>query len=335
MGDIIHTLPALTDAKAEIPSLTCDWVIEENFAEIPTWHPAVSRVIPIAFRKWRKALFSCRTWRDYYAVRRMLKASSYDVILDAQGLIKSALFTLTAKGMRFGLDFASARESFASFAYQRKFTVNFYQHAVKRMRLLFSLALGYAMPKTFPQYGLSPAKTTDDILPYLVFLHGTTWASKEWPESYWGELAQLAARSGFTIKISGGSEREIARAERIAKYAPGQVEVLPRLDIAAMRALLLKAAATVSVDTGFGHLAVALGVPTIMLHGATDPAWTGALGQAGYNIKADFSCSPCLNRECRFKGASLVKPACYAKIKPDRVWRQLLQHNLCKNLGKR
>ena len=108
MGDVIHTLPALTDATAAIPGIRFDWVVEEGFSEIPAWHPAVDQVIPVAVRRWRKSLI--QTWQsgEWQQFKKRIGASNYDAVIDAQGLLKSAFLAGKARGPRFGLDKHSA-----------------------------------------------------------------------------------------------------------------------------------------------------------------------------------------------------------------------------------
>jgi heptosyltransferase-1 len=342
MGDLIHTLPALTDAKRALPDISFDWVVEDVFADIPRWHPAVNNIIPVALRRWRKGVFSKETMAEWRQLRQRLNENHYDLILDAQGLVKSAFLGFFTSGLRAGLDWKSARESLASLMYQRKYRVNFHQHAIIRMRTLFSLALGYVLPETMPDYGLSGAlglggKLRDDhervagILPvnddrmaansspYLVFLFGTTWTSKQWPELYWRQLAELTHQAGYQVKVSGYNKQEFEQAAGIAVNNPG-VEVLPRLGIAGMGELLAGATAVVAVDTGFGHLAAALNVPTISIYGPTNPEYTGAIGRSSSHLAADFPCAPCLSRECTYRKPSAVTPACYATVSPQRVW---------------
>lgn len=322
MGDLIHALPALTDAARIFPDIKFDWLVEEGFAEIPGWHPAVLNVFPVALRRWRKALFARETRAEILALRKKLRAQQYDLILDAQGLVKSAWLGLLVRGKRSGLDWSSARESFASLFYQQKHKVDFYQHAVVRMRSLFGLALGY-QPVGEPDFGINPAIQQDSTsAPYLVFLHGTTWPSKQWPESYWIDLAKRAAQAGYRVKISGASREEVARAERVGQ-ASDAVDVMPRLTINAMATLLAGAKAVVAVDTGFGHLAAAMSIPTISIYGSTNPAYTGAIGKHSILLKADFPCSPCLNRECTYRQPSAVTPACYETVPPAQVWASL------------
>ncbi|MHB1221019.1 MAG: lipopolysaccharide heptosyltransferase I [Gammaproteobacteria bacterium] len=327
MGDIIHTLPALTDAGNAIPGIRFDWVIEDTFAEIPRWHPLVDKVIPVSLRRWRKELFAKQTRTEWKVLRQQLRETKYDLILDAQSLVKSSFLTWLAQGKRAGLDWASARESLASLAYQEKHIVNFYQHAIVRMRQLFSLALGYELPNTPPDFGINrtlfkPIQNDTPVGDYLVFLHGTMWTTKQWPENYWIALVKLAEANGFRVKISGGNADEVARAHRIAAHSQA-VDVIPRLAIGEMAALLVNAKGAVAVDTGFGHLAAALEVPTVSIYGPTNPDYTGALGNRSVHLAANFPCAPCLSRTCTYKAPSAVHPACYGTVPPANVWRTI------------
>ncbi len=111
MGDVLHTLPAITDMQNAIPDLKVDWVVEENFTEIPAWHSAVNKVIPVAIRRWRKNLCQRQTWVEWQQFLKQLKSEQYDAVIDAQGLIKSAvLVTRQAKGKKFGYDKNSAEK---------------------------------------------------------------------------------------------------------------------------------------------------------------------------------------------------------------------------------
>lgn len=324
MGDIIHTFPALTDAGKAIPGVRFDWAIEAPFSAIPSWHPLVDQTIPVELRKWRKGIFSKKTYQGLRALRKTFHSQSYDLVLDAQGLVKSALVTWCAPGKRVGLDWRSARESLASLAYQRKYKVNFYQHAVHRMRSLFALALGYDLPNTEPDFGLDKAAFPSLISSdnYFVFLHGTTWTSKQWPAPYWIRLANMAGVAGYRVKMGGGNDAEVESARQIAAASP-YVDVMPQLSITETACLLAGAKGVVSVDTGFGHLAAALDVRTVSIYGSTNPDFTGALGKQSVLLAARFPCSPCLNRVCTFQGVSSVTPACYETVLPSRVFEAL------------
>lgn len=322
MGDILHTLPALTDAGQAIPQIRFDWVVEEGFQAIPTWHPLVNKVIPIAWRRWRKQLFAKTTRNEWHAFITNLRQEQYDLVIDAQGLLKSAIITWLTRSKSYGLDRRSARESLSAFFYQHKIKVSWEQHAVARVRDLFSQALGYANPQTPPHYGMIRNELTQKTNPYLVFLHGTTWATKHWPENYWVELVKLAEEAGFKIQLPWGNPEELARAKRIAGQTKA-AEVLPKMNLQDMVSVLAGSTGVVAVDTGLCHLAAALNVPTVSLYGPTDPKRTGALGVNQVHLSTDFSCAPCLRRNCSYKPNKNPFPPCFITLSPARIWTTL------------
>jgi len=324
MGDIIHALPSLSDAAKHNPTIEFHWVVEKSFKDIPLWHPNVTRVIPIELRRWRKERWRCLFNGEFRAFLRDLRKERYDLVIDAQSSIKSAIVTRLSRGLRCGYSFKTTRERFASLFYQKRFSVIFEQHAIRRMRLLFSKVLGYTFNDSIPDYGVNrntlPAMAAPCQTPFLVFLHGTSWATKLWPENYWRALIKRANSAGFTVLLPWGNADEKARAERLAS---AQALVLPKLKINEVSAIITQAKAVVSVDTGLGHAAAAFGVPAVSLYGPTDPRFTAALGNKQLHLAADFSCAPCQQKVCSYTGPSEEKPACFTTLPPDAVWRQL------------
>jgi len=279
LGDVVHMLPALTDAAAAIPGLRADWVVEEGFAAIPGLHPAVGRVIPVALRRWRRALGRAATWREMAAFRRALRAETYDLVLDSQCLLKSALLAVQAHGPRAGLDAASAREPLASRFYAHRYAAARDLHAILRNRVLTAQALGYTLETDAPvRYGVSVA-TAERATEVLCF-HGTARVEKEYPEGDWVVLAQKLVAAGLTPAFPAGNAREAARAARIVATCPGAC-LLPTMPLAELMPLIGGARAVVGVDTGLMHLAAALGRPGVGLYPATDPARFGAVAEAG------------------------------------------------------
>ncbi|MFY9510535.1 MAG: lipopolysaccharide heptosyltransferase I, partial [Rubrivivax sp.] len=130
MGDVVHTLPAASDMLRAVPGLQIDWLVEAPFAAIPKMHPGIRRVLPMAWRKWRKQLFSGSAWTAMQALRSELKAEPYDLVLDLQGLLKSALWARQAPGPLAGYDRHSIREPAAAWLYQRTAAVPRELHAV-------------------------------------------------------------------------------------------------------------------------------------------------------------------------------------------------------------
>ncbi|MFY0678205.1 MAG: lipopolysaccharide heptosyltransferase RfaC [Neptuniibacter sp.] len=313
MGDVIHTLPALTDAAKAFPGISFDWVVEEAFQEIPRWHPNVDKVIPVAIRRWRKSIFKTLKsgeWSDYKAE---LKQSSYDAVIDAQGLIKSAfLVTRLANGPKFGLDKQSAKEPIASSFYNTPITVAKNQHAVERVRQLFASALGYELEGRGDFAIHQHFSSEDNSGRYLVFQHSTTRFDKHWPEQYWEQLIETACANGWQIKLPWGNPTEKERAERLAAVHSA-AEVLPKLSLSEIANVLAGATACVSVDTGLSHLAAALDRPNVILFGPTDPGLVGGYGKDQYCLQA--SDYPEIDSD--------IEPAVFASLTPDIVWRQL------------
>ncbi|ACR67330.1 lipopolysaccharide heptosyltransferase RfaC [Edwardsiella ictaluri] len=283
MGDVIHTLPALTDAQQAIPGLCVDWVVEEGFAQIPSWHSAVDRVIPIAIRRWRKNLLSAQTRQEWRSFKQRLHQERYDAVIDAQGLLKSALLVArNAHGIRHGFDRRSAREPLASLFYDRRHRIARDQHAVERTRQLVAQSLGYPLPVQRGDYAIARHFTQQlpmDAGQYMVFLHATTRDEKHWPEAHWRELiAWVGSHTTQRIKLPWGAEHEHQRALRLAEGFP-HVEVLPKMALSDVATVLAGASQVISVDTGLSHLAAALDRPNITLYGPTDPGLIGGYGK--------------------------------------------------------
>lgn len=319
MGDVIHTLPALTDARHSYPDIIFDWVVEEDFAEIPAWHPAVDRVIPVAIRRWRKTplkTLKSAEWKNFGAE---MARHSYDAIIDAQGLLKSAWLTRLAKGKSYGLDRRSIREPLASLFYQQRILISKDMHAVERIRALFAEALTYQKPQTVGDYGIASLQfegafegVSTESKPFLVFLHGTTRHDKHWPEPYWKELAQLALKHGFQVKLPWGNKVEQQRAKRIAELEG--VEVLPKLSLRELACVIAGSQSVVAVDTGLGHLTAALAVPAVSLYGPTSPKLIGAYGENQCYLSVEGLSS---------EGLVPVDPAIFTPLRPQLVWDQL------------
>lgn len=344
LGDVIHTLPALTDAARAIPGIEFDWVVEEGFAEIPSWHPAVAGIIPVAIRRWRKSLW--QTWRsgEWARFKQRLRDTPYDLVIDAQGLLKSAWLTRYTRAPVVGLDRDSAREPLASRFYRQGYGVPRGQHAVERVRQLFALALGYPLPQTTGDYGLERSRLVDapSGVPFVLFLHGTTWATKHWPELYWRQLAERLIAQGLQVQLPWGNVAERERAERIAEGLE-QAVVLPKLNLAGVAKVLAQAQACVAVDTGLGHLAAAFDVPTLSLYGPTNPGLSGAYGKSQVHLAGDYpACAPCLQKKCTYKPTADDQrrldlnrewPVCFTRLNPERVAGQLGALLLAKEAG--
>lgn len=295
LGDVLHNLPVVTDIRSHFPDTSIDWVVEESFAALPALHHGVREVIPVAIRRWRESWWAARG--EIRAACLNLRTRRYDIALDTQGLLKSALIARCIQTTRCGYARDSAREPLASLLYNRRFSVAMDQHAVERNRQLAGLALGY-QPQGAPDYGIRPPLVTRPAWlmegAYAVLLHATSRADKLWNEANWIALGRHLHEKNIRCVLPWGSEAEQARSLRLAAAIPDAV-VPPRLSLNEAAALLGGAQAVIGVDTGLAHLAAALNVPTVGIYTTTDPALTGlhagrrAINLGGINRAPDVA----------------------------------------------
>jgi len=291
MGDVIHMLPAVTDIARAYPQLQIDWVVEEAFTHIPAWHPAVRNVIPVAVRRWRKNLFSATTWKQIRELRKQLRDASYDLVMDSQGLFKSALVSSWAKSPIAGMDSQSAREGIASWFYKNHYSVARGQHAVPRNRQLAAQVMGYSLEGNPLDYGVGAhlqqtglLNNKDTVIAeldlperFIVFLHAASTPEKEWPVALWIALGRMLNERGISILLPWGNHREHFNAQAIDAGLQN-AQVLPRLGLNELASLFLKAEMLIGEDSGLSHMAAALDKPIIALYLVTDPALTGVMG---------------------------------------------------------
>ncbi len=278
LGDVIHNCPAVSDVRRHFPDATIDWVVEEQFAALVAMHPAVRRVIPVAVRRWRSRFFRPAVWQEFLAFRRNLRAEAYDLVIDSQGLFKSALIASGARGAKHGYDAGSARESIASRFYDVRHSVSRNLHAVERNRGLTAAAVGFELDERC-DYGLvaSPDVSITPTKPFCVLLCMSSRADKLWPEAHWADLARALAARGMECVLPWGSEDERGRCLRIVSAA-GCGTVPRALELGELASTMRSAHAVFGVDTGLTHLAAALGLRAIGLYHSTDPALTGLHG---------------------------------------------------------
>jgi heptosyltransferase-1 len=278
LGDVVHNCPAVSDVARHYPGAQIDWVVEESFAEVAALHRSVRRVIPIAIRRWRGKLVFASTWSELAAFRRLLQSEPYDHVIDSQGLVKSALVTWMARGLRHGFDRESAREPFAARFYDAQHTVPAGLHAVERNRRLAAAVLGYTLEDAC-DYGLRVAADlpVEAQSPFALLLTMTSREDKLWPEAHWCSVGAALEARGIQCLLPWGTEEERRRCERIAAAVRGAL-VPRRMTLAELARLASKAQCVVGVDTGLAHLAAALDAPVVGLYCGSDPALTGLHG---------------------------------------------------------
>ncbi|MGI9025850.1 MAG: lipopolysaccharide heptosyltransferase I [Burkholderiaceae bacterium] len=307
MGDIVHNLPVIADIRRERPAFVIDWVVEEAYVELVRMTRGVTRVIPIALRRWRRQRGDADARVERREFLAQLRAEKYDVVLDTQGLLKSALIARRARlnphGVRVGFSFALARERVARVFYDRGHGVDPRLHAIERMRALAAATFGYAgqdlglprfeidvplahfdwLPRIGAQELASDSAPVNGnarvAMPYAVLLHATARPEKTWPSERWVALIDLLCAAGIVPVLPSGSAGERAAAEVLVHQAEVLMKrgsmraiVAPAISLVEAAALLAGARVVVGVDTGLLHLAAALDAPTVGLFGAT-PRW--------------------------------------------------------------
>lgn len=340
LGDILHLFPAISDLRKCFPDAEIHWLVEPAFAEMVGWHSAVNKVIAVPLRSHKKNWWKIP--RLLRGLRQQLKAENYDIVLDAQGLLKSALLARLAGVDIYGFDAKSARESLAARFYQKTASVPQGLHIIEKNRQLVAQLFGADVQQAadfglelFRQKhvseGLPNALGGFADKPYIVLLHGTTWNSKYWPESSWQELVNLLNKQGLQCLLPWGNEEEHRRALRLA--AGGQAQVLPKLTLTGLMSVLLHAQGFISVETGIGHLATVLDIPGIMLHGPTDPGYSGIMGMSCQHITSGLDCSPCFKRDCPKLESQAGIPPCQQEITAQFVLQRYLALISTRNLS--
>ncbi len=277
LGDVIHHMPAVTDARLHRPGDRITWAVEELYVPLARLHPGVDDIIPVAARRWRKTLYRIETWREIESFLGRMRARDYDVIVDAQGLVRSALVARAAHGPHHGYGRGSVREALASSLYDVRHQVSRDKHAIERNRELTALALGYTASGEI-DYGLRPASQAAPRRRYALLLHGSARAEKEWPEERWVSVGRALAQDGLDTLLLWGDAQEHARSERLANAIGNTASVADRRPLDEVAALIANAAIVIGLDTGLTHLAAAFQVPLVSIFVKSVPRLTGPRG---------------------------------------------------------
>ena len=283
LGDLVHMLPAISDIAKRVPEAQIDWLVEESFASIPTWHPAVKQVLEVAHRRWRRSWWSSQVRRERQAFEADLQSRQYDIVLDMQALLKTVWWVRMANGVKHGLDWRSAREPLATLFYDTRHRVEFWQPAVTRQRLLAASVFGYPVQGD-PDFGLQRFELQAQAArgrdaPYATIMPSASRDDKLWPEPDWHAVFDLLSQRGLQLKLLAGNQTEAERARALTQ-GRSNAEVLPRGTLTETAEHLAGATLMVGLDSGLTHLSAALGRPTIGIYKASTPVRTPLVGAA-------------------------------------------------------
>ena len=292
MGDVIHTLPAAFALREAFPEAMIGWVIEERWAELlcapgtalrgprSARRPLVDWVHPVSLTEWRKSLFTIPTLQQIAKVSNDVRAARYDVAVDLQGAIRSAVLARWS-GPRVVFGAAETRESPASLWYTRR-AIARGAHVIEQN---LSVAEGVAqrrlkIPRVeFPSDAAAERRIDGRMGgagDFAILNPGAGWGAKRWPAERYGRVARALAASGLrSILNCGPGEEELARqAEAASEGAAHAIQC----SITELIALTRRARVFIGGDTGPLHLAAALQVPVVAIFGPTDPARNGPYG---------------------------------------------------------
>ncbi len=326
LGDIVHTFPAVSDLLKHYPDTEVDWLCEEPFTAVAALHQGVNEVIGHGRLRWKNSRFGYKTLTEQYQFYRKLRQKKYDLVIDAQGRVKSARVGWLSGSEVVGFDRFSATDEETRWLYSKGFSVAKNMNAIERTRSLMAQVFGYSTDDSL-DYGVGFDKrscSTEQTENTLIFFHGTTWDSKHWPVPKWVELLRIARRENIKVLIPSHGAIELQRAKTMIQES-GWGELLPQMSLKDMSATIRTCSGAVGVDTGLMHMAVAFGVPTVSVFGSTDTALTGAMGRYVKNVQSGYSCSPCRKKQCPINPES---PPCYDDIPVEGIWKQLvnIQH---------
>ena len=293
LGDILHNLPIVWDLRARLPEAQIDWVVEEAYVHLLTpllsrdGFKGIDRIIPFGLRRWKKNLFTLATWKKFFAFRKTLQATTYDVLIETQGLLKSAIVCSLAKrssgavvaGLANATEF-SGYEPLARSFYNQSVQVPTQCHAVDRSRWVMCSALDWPLldrsdaPQFYSKEFVAsiPKATVEDLkTPYILCFHSTAREAKRWSNEGWVALGRDLSARGYQLVFPWGNAAEKAVSQSLAAQIPGSL-VPPAFSIEDAFSVIAGAALTVGVDTGLTHLAAVLDKPTVEIY-CDSPRW--------------------------------------------------------------
>jgi heptosyltransferase-1 len=296
LGDVLHNLPIVWDLRARLPHAQIDWVIEEGYVHLleplrsRNGFRGIDRIIPFGLRRWKKNLLKLSTWQDFFTFKRQLQEVSYDIIIETQGLLKSAMVCSLANkssncivaGLANATEF-SGYEPIARSFYNQSVQVPTQCHAVDRSRWVMSSALNWPLvdrtvvPQFYPELyqrflDINSREVSQAFKqPYVLCFHSTAREAKRWSNQNWIALGKELTSKGYQLVFPWGNAKERAVSVEIANAVPGSV-VPEAFSIEEAFSMISGAALTVGVDTGLTHLAAVLNKPTVEIY-CDSPRW--------------------------------------------------------------
>jgi heptosyltransferase-1 len=303
MGDIIHTLPAVAALREALPNVTLGWIVEERWVELlcslrhPRFgprspqRPLADRVHIVNTRAWRRSLPSLNTWRQMADSVRELREIKYEVAVDFQGAVRTALLArLSGAGVLYGDKLP--REKPARMLYKHQVATTG-AHVVQQAWSLAQAVIPRSAPMPKGELPVDPdaeeriAAMIGEARDFAILNPGAGWGAKQWPAERYGNVANELAKEGVRSFINyGPGEEELAAS---VETASGGVARRISCSISELIALTRRARLFIGGDTGPMHLAAALNVPVVGIFGPTNPARNGPFATASIVLRSTTS----------------------------------------------
>jgi heptosyltransferase-1 len=281
MGDIIHAMVALQYIKKFDKNIEIDWIVESAFEQILEHNPHIDNILQVNLKKIKqnKSLI----FDEIKAIKKYAH-NNYDLVIDAQGLVKSAI---TAKLLSQNANIAgygkkSIRESFATYFYKSKFDIAYDENTIDRNAYILSAPLGFEISskeiiEKEPFIYFEPSNLVDEIIKekqidrFVVFIIGSTWKSRNYPKERFAKIASHFVQKGYHMMLPWGNQEEYDDARFIATSIENdsKITVLPQLNLNGLKYLISKSSLLIGNDTGPTHLAWGLNVASITIFGPT------------------------------------------------------------------
>jgi heptosyltransferase I len=332
IGDVIHTLPALTALRRHFPDAQIDWLVEEGAADLVQGHAALSRVLVWRrneFVKLLKAGKQSSAVRLFWGLLLQLRDTRYDLIIDFQALLKSSVWIFFARGRRkagFGQGMEHSEKSHLLLN-ERIPAISMEIHALDRgLRLLQALGIStsqvvYDLPIGKKDEGEAQRLLTVSGVrlgqPFVAINPVAKWPTKLWNAKRFEELAERLLKNGFQVVFTGSREDRPLIDEITGRLGSSVIRLDGRTSLKVLAAVFRSASMVVSTDTGPMHLAAAVGTPVVALFGPTAPWRTGPYGEGHVVLRAGVICSPCFSKSC--KTSELEPIACMNRIRVEQV----------------
>jgi len=314
IGDVVHTLPVVSALRRGFPDSFIAWMVEEEAADIVRGNPYLDEILLSGRKRWlrelKQNLPSLSTCREVWGFLRTLRARQFDLVIDLQGLLKSAVPGLLS-GASFRLGYSKAREMSHILLTHRVLVDDGKMHSVDRYLAILPY-LGIPVPAQEREFWISISERDEAAASRLLDGHGGSpgqiwialnaparWQSKRWPKERFAELGNRLVRHLRAHIVLTGSKGDRVEAEEIASLMGCNVTVAAgETSLKQLCGILKRVDLMVTCDSGPMHIAAAMGTPTVALFGPTDPKRTGPYGTGHKVLQGRMNCIPCFKRKC-------------------------------------